>query len=307
MAKSTILIVCLNPTFQRTLVLDHFIENEVNRSSEHYFDASGKGINAARILAQSGERAIHLTVAGGRNRSLYFDLAKADSIEIVAPDSGSEIRTCTTILSREKGTVTELIEEAEPVAKGASKAVLSVYKEILPAVEAVLISGTKAPGFPDDLYPEMTRLAKSLGKLVVLDLKGKDLLASLPFKPDAIKPNLTEFLSCFIPGTRAREQADNEEHLAFVKEKACEISDLYGCIVAITRGGRPSILCPGPGRAAIEVAVSAVRPLNTIGSGDACAAGLVSSLVRGLSAEEALREGHRLGGMNAINIRPGRI
>ncbi|HAP56468.1 MAG TPA: carbohydrate kinase, partial [Sphaerochaeta sp.] len=60
-----VLTVCLNPTFQNTLRFASFKIGEVNRASEHYLDASGKGMNTARIVSQLGEQSMLLTHLGG--------------------------------------------------------------------------------------------------------------------------------------------------------------------------------------------------------------------------------------------------
>lgn len=48
------LVVCLNPTFQRTVTLDHLECGEVNRGTAARLDASGKGVNTARVLVAGG-------------------------------------------------------------------------------------------------------------------------------------------------------------------------------------------------------------------------------------------------------------
>lgn len=108
-----ILVVCLNPTFQKTLLFDHFQENEVNRSSMYRQDASGKGINVARIITQLGGKAMHLTHLGGARKDEMISLINKDKIELYYIEAESEIRTCTTIINKEKNTTTELVEEAK--------------------------------------------------------------------------------------------------------------------------------------------------------------------------------------------------
>ncbi len=68
MNNDSFLTVCLNPTLQKTIVLQKLLEDEVNRTNEHFLDASRKGINVSRVLTQLGAEVIHLTQVGGRNR-----------------------------------------------------------------------------------------------------------------------------------------------------------------------------------------------------------------------------------------------
>lgn len=88
------LVVCLNPTIQKTVFLPGLRENEVNRADSHFTDASGKGVNVARVLCQLGENAVHLTHAGGRFRPLFIELAEQSGMRIEAVAVRSEVRFC---------------------------------------------------------------------------------------------------------------------------------------------------------------------------------------------------------------------
>ncbi|MEI6876358.1 MAG: hypothetical protein WCL50_14645, partial [Spirochaetota bacterium] len=64
-ANGGFLVVCLNPTIQKTLVFGSLAKGEVNRSALHRVDVAGKGVCGARVFGQLGKRAIHLTHLGG--------------------------------------------------------------------------------------------------------------------------------------------------------------------------------------------------------------------------------------------------
>ncbi len=300
------LTICLNPVLQRTLVLPRLLENEVNRSGEYYLDASGKGLNVTRVLAQLGERAVHLTQAGGRNRDLFLSLAERDGLEVRWVESGSEIRFCYTLLSREARTSTEVVEEAEPVAPGTEDAILLAFRELLPRHDAVIFSGTKAAGFSERLFPSMVQEAKRLGLAVILDVRSGDLVNSLPHRPDAIKPNFTEFISTFFPGEEIGEHEEDAGLTERVRRKMREIAGEYGCAVVLSRGRRGTLFTAGGGEVE-EEPVEPVEPVNTTGSGDAFTAGLASVLLRGGNLREAVRRGHDCGRRNATLLRPGVI
>jgi fructose-1-phosphate kinase PfkB-like protein len=290
--------VCLNPVIQKTLVFGKVAQGEVNRASSHRVDASGKGVNVARVLAQAGRRSIQLTQAGGVNLDWFLALCAADGLDVRAVESGSEIRFCYTMIDAASGSVTEYVEEAEPVEAGTAGRVLAAFDACLPECRAVVISGTKASGFGPDLIPEIARRASAAGRLLVLDLKGPDLLASLAARPIVAKPNLSEFLATW----PAAGEAGLRDHAARVAE---EIYRLYGTCLVLTRGGEPTWYWDGHGLC--EEAVSRVRALNATGSGDAFTAGLAAALAEGGSIREAVAEGTRLGGLNAERLKPGSI
>jgi 1-phosphofructokinase family hexose kinase len=303
--QPAILVVCLNPTFQRTMVLDHLWEGEVNRCSQYYLDASGKGINVARVISQLGGKAIHLTHLGGARTQELLGLLSEDSIEAVWADSHSPIRTCTTVINKERGSTTELVEEPLPVAPGTDKEIRRLFSETLERVATVVISGTRSGGYSPDLYPEFVRQARLAGKKVVLDIKGNDLLDSLPWGPDVIKPNLSEFAATFLRGHAVREQEDNHELKDACAVHMADIWFRYGVATALSRGSR-NLWAYGE-EGFFELEVTPVEALNTIGCGDAVTAGIAFSLTEGKTLREAVEKGLRCGAANALTIRPGTI
>jgi 1-phosphofructokinase/tagatose 6-phosphate kinase len=311
-AADAFLCVCLNPVIQKTLVFERLEKGEVNRSPEHRVDASGKGVNVARVLTQTGRRAIHLTQAGGPTRDWFLSLCARDGIELRTVDSGSEIRSCYTVIDRSDHAVTELVEEALPVSPGTGDRLREAFAACLGETRAVVISGTKAAGIGDEVIPAMAEAAAEAGKLLVLDIKGSDLLAALPFRPRVVKPNLAELLATWpaatnnYSGTGKTYTADSAAALrAHVEALAADLFARYGTSLVVTRGPLP-VWYWEEGRL-LEEAFPPRRALNPTGSGDAFTAGLTAILAEGGSLRDAVREGNRLGGLNAESLKPGSI
>lgn len=300
------LTVCLNPTLQKTFLLSELRPSEVNRARDHRLDVAGKGVNVSRVLRQAGQTEIHLTHAGGRDLELFRSLCRADLLDPVIVECDVEVRYAYTLLDSSSRSTTEIVEEAVPAPPGVEMEIRAAFEELLPHVDVVIISGSKAPGFTPALFPELTRAARAAKKLVVLDYRGEDLINSLPEQPDIIKPNLAEFVSSFLPelGTIS-EHADDRRLIEAVKKRMLEIYREVGSIPVITRG-KHSTLYVDEGEVH-ERAVPAVEVVNTIGSGDAFAAGLAISLHDGASLSVAVDRGHELAGANAARLRPGVI
>jgi len=301
------LSVCLNPVLQKTLTLESLRENEVNRVRCHRIDASGKGINVIRVLTQLGTEAALLTQAGGRNRDRFLMLAAEDGLSVHWVESGSEIRSCYTLLSQKAATCTEIVEEAVPVSEGTEDRVRDAFDELVSQHGSVIISGTKAAGFSDELYPDLVRAAKTAGARVVLDVRGPDLLRSLAYRPDVIKPNFSEFAATFVTESMPSEHVLDAELERCVVERMLELAREHGCVVVLTHGMRPTLVAePGNGDVA-RVSVDPVVPLNTTGSGDAFTAGFSEALAAGASLVDAVERGHACGRENALQVRPGVI
>lgn len=303
--KYDFLIVCLNPTIQKTIILNELKENEVNRSSEYRTDAAGKGVNTARILTQLGAAAVHLTQSGDKEEYLR-ELIKKEKIALVTVPNTSYIRTCTTLINRQKNTVTEIVEESPAVDSGTEEKIFDLYKKLLLKTEYIIISGSKAAGFTDAVFPRMVNWAKSSGKTVILDYRGKDLLNSIPHKPDFVKINFPEFVSTFFSGYSIGEHEENLELKELVKEKMKELFRVYGIKTILTRGSMPVLFINNEAVVKQE-SIHPVKVVNTIGSGDAVTAGIAFKLNQRKSLEEAVRFGIECGAKNAALPRPGVI
>jgi fructose-1-phosphate kinase PfkB-like protein len=305
MSNARFLVVCLNPTFQKTVVLSDLVENEVNRSSKYYLNLAGKGVNTARILMQLREQVRHLTHLGGSLSDYFLSLIEIDEIPFLWVDSGSEIRTCYTLLNSLTHTTTEIVEEPEAVKEATYEKILAAYEGALPHYDVIIIAGTKAPGYPDSVIPQMVFSAKKQGKIVILDIKGKDLLNSLEYRPDIIKPNFSEFLRTFYPEADQGEHTIHPEYKSFVIEQMKMIYQKFKTISVITSGANPTLFVEN--NQVSSLPVQKVVPVNTIGSGDAFTAGMSSILASGGSIREAVKKGQECGARNAMQLLPGTL
>ena len=299
------LVVCLNPTFQRTVMLEHLECGEVNRGTAARLDASGKGVNTARVLGQLGASVRHLTHLGPE-RDRLLDLCRADKLDILWEPSDSVIRTCTTVLHGDTGQTTEIIEPSGAVEKDTAERIQGVFTREVGDADWLIIAGTRTPGYPEGLYVDFVEAAAEAGVKTAADFHGEELRRGMARGLNAVKINLVEFTRTFLPGVAASEGEDSGA-VEKVKEKMRELSSgaSGGCDIVVTRGAREVLFARGG-----EVAVCApprVKAVNTIGSGDAFTAGFVFALAKGSGIAEAAAEGARCGAMNAALLRPGSI
>lgn len=304
MNKENFLSICLNPVLQKTIVLKGLHENEVNRSNEYYFDASGKGVNVSRVLTQLEQNVIYLTQSGGKNKKLFLNMVKNNGIKTTTVNSNSEIRSCYTLLNKNNKTSTEIVEEAHKVDIKTEEKIYKKFLKILPKIDIVIISGTKAAGFSDNLYPSIVKKSKMEGKVTVLDLKGNDLKNSLKYHPDVIKPNLTEFAATFMNKNNLKENNKNNSQIDEVKEKMLQLQSKYRCIIILTRGKFATLFTKN--NKIFKIKPEIIIPVNTIGCGDSFTAGFVS-VFNHYTLENAIKRGHHCAKLNAMQIRPGCI
>ncbi len=303
-ASPKFLAVCLNPTLQKTLVFSSVRSGDVNRCLKSRLDASGKGVNVTRVLVQLGESCTHLTHAGGQFRRIFINLAQQSGVALQAIDSKSDIRFCTTMIELESDTTTELVETSERVSESTEARVRRAYTSLIKLHEFVVISGTKAAGYSEHIIPDMVMMARNQGCRVILDVQGTDLVKSLEFKPEIIKPNFSEFAATFEHDLIDSKPSDPVA-VERIEARMRQVSQTYGCACVVTRGNRATLVSQ-----AGEVWQQAPEPrdvVNPIGSGDAFAAGLASILARKGSLRDAVDEGNRCGLLNAQQLAPGNL
>jgi len=297
------LAVCLNPTLQKTLVFTAVRSDEVNRCLRSRLDASGKGVNVARVLGELGQRCTHLTHAGGRFRSTFLALAEESGVTVRAVDSKSNIRFCTTLVELETTHATELVETSERVSETTEARLRRAYQELIKSHEFVIISGTKAAGYSEHVIPDLVVAARAQGCRVILDVHGADLVNSLAAKPDVVKPNYSEFIATY--ETELNTKPADADMVARVESKVARVSAETGVAFVLTRGGRSALVSDG--REHWRQAPERHEVVNPIGSGDAFAAGLACALAHGSSLRDAVKEGHRCGLLNAQQLAPGTL
>lgn len=289
-----ILTVCLNPVLQKTIVLPDYIEDHVNRTSEHSFYLSGKGVNVSRVLSELGEKTVHLTFSGGMFDAIFRALAKKEDYPVIAVPSRTELRFCYTVLNRARGSATEIVEEGYPVDSTTGAKVIAAFKKHLPRAQAVVVSGTKAPGFRSDIMPTFVKLAKAAGKTVLIDFRGRDLHASMKYRPDFIKINRYEFAQTFMGGKNgALTRAMLDVH------RGC------GSAVILT-DGKKAIHYTDNGTVKTMTPIR-IKAVNPIGSGDSFAAGFIASYLRTGNMHASVRQAERCARLNALNLKAGTI
>jgi 1-phosphofructokinase/tagatose 6-phosphate kinase len=302
-----ILVVCLNPTLQRTLLFSSWSPGEVNRARSSCLDASGKGINVARIINQyedSDAFSLHLTHCRGEEGELFEKLCRQEDIEIETVEGGG-VRTCTTIVDESKGSATEFIEPSTPVDASTVVALQKRFSELLVSSSLLVLSGSVASGYPDDLFAGFCRQAAEHGIPVVADFRGSMLLKSLSFHPSVIKINLSEFAATFHLGSRPIGEQEDDRELVNAAWPIMERLEKSGSPVVISRGARETLFLKEGKRTMVPA--RRVEALNTIGCGDAFTAGLALSLLVGESLASGVALGHELASRNAELLRPGSI
>lgn len=274
MAK--ILVVGLNPAWQRVLSLPALRSGEVNRARQTQSLASGKGINAAKVLARMGHDVSLLQILAGENGRHCLEACGAWKVRSLHVRTQGNTRESITLLSEEDHSATEIIE---PFFVDDPELTSQLLARI-PAgadYDAVLICGTVPRGVGEFIYAHI--LKKTKAARILWD-------SAMGLTPEVL------------------------EHVSWIKVNAEEFTRLS----AVITGSRPeALITEGPKAARVLHSKSAdgiyrLPPLpklrNPIGAGDTVTAVLTDGLLRGLTEEASVRRALAFGMASCLSPLP---
>ena len=294
-----ILAAGLSPAWQQILVFDRFTRGEVNRAIETCACASGKVINVGIALASLGADSRTLSVLGGRAGAMIEEELATLGVRARWINDPATTRTCTTIIERSSGEITELVENAAMIEARSCEAFLSALRQAAQAAQWVILSGSLPPiagrPSPRSLYREMLECLPSTAR-VILDARGPEMLECLSHHPFLVKPNREELAL-----TVGRDLTDRESLIAAMRE----INHRGAEWVLVTQGAREVWLSSPTELWCFTPPV--IEVVNAIGCGDCLTAGLTASLAEGHDLPTAVRFGIAAAGDNAAQLLPARL
>jgi 1-phosphofructokinase len=273
-----ILVVGPNPAWQKVFVFGEFRPGQVNRASQSLTLASGKGINAAKVLKRFGHEVSVLQIVGGSNGRRILDACARLGLASLHVEVPEETRMCVT-LADGRGETSELIEPfriSSPVVEG----LLALLPREPDAFDAVALLGTVPPGAGAGLYDAV--LDRLRPRVAVVDA-WQDVSPATLAKATCAKMNQGEY------GELAKRAAAGKapEGLFLVTAGAGE-----ACVL---RSGVPEARIRPPGLGQVA---------NAIGAGDTVTAGLAHFLLAGLSPVEAFRRALAMGSASCQKFAP---
>jgi tagatose 6-phosphate kinase len=291
------MVICLGttPVYQRSMTFDRVKVDGVNRARHVADYASGKSINVARVLRTLGHDVLATGFVGGtRGQMLCADLDAA-GIEHHFTVGGRETRQCITVIDRQAGTATELVEESSPVVDAAWEKLDGKLRLLLPKSPLWIFSGTLPPGAPQDFYARWLPLAREHDAMVVIDARGEPLKLALEQGNAVYKLNRDEFAETL--------EADLSDDSRLIDAIRGNIPPGGKLIVTLGKSGAIG----SDGTNVWRVFSPAVKAISAVGSGDAFAAGLGIALSTNETMDAALMLAAACGAANAMTALAGHL
>ena len=291
-----ILCLNLNAAIDKTIVVSSFEIDRIHRPDSVIALAGGKGCNVARGLKTLGDHPVVTGWVGGFAGQFIEAELQREGIQTDFIHTDFESRTCTSILDREKGTMTEIYEAGEIVPEEKIDELRDHIRTIIGDYKAITLSGSLPPGVAPDIYADIVEIAREAGVLTFLDTSGPALRKGVVAGPFFVKPNETEAKSLL--------GVEQDDALDFV-QAASGISTKYKTNVLLSMGAKGAIAARGGETFMIESPT--VDAKSAVGSGDCTLAGLTHGILHGFSFEEAITAGVAAGTANTLTIGAGQF
>ncbi|MCM3758408.1 1-phosphofructokinase family hexose kinase [Sporosarcina aquimarina] len=282
--------ITLNAAIDQIYQIESLSVGGVNRVGSIVKDAGGKGMNVAKVVQSSGASVDVGGFAGGNTGDTIRQLLNSRSIPNELIQITEESRVCLTVLNREDGIGTELLESGPVISTDEWSSLLDWLTLKSKKVKWFVLSGSLPKGVPANAYAQMIEIINANGAKTVLDSSGPALELGIKAVPFAIKPNEEEIMN--ILGENELSELDLlEVGKRFVEsgiEHVCFTLGKSGAMI-INRSGSYKVNAPE------------IQPLNAVGSGDAFVGGLVYGCAMGEDVFTTYKRAVASGTCNAMH------
>jgi 6-phosphofructokinase 2 len=268
--------VTLNPSLDKTVIVEELVVDEANRWTSLRRDPGGKGINVSRVIHELGGETIAYGFIGGIDGETLKHLLQQQEVHFDFTPIKGEIRSNFIITDLKTRRQTRIDAPGPSISRDELGKLIDKITRIKPKPDFLVLAGSVPPGVPDDIYRQLIEKAKKSGIKTVLDSDNKWLKEGIKAKPNVIKPNVHEAEELL--EVHLRDEVAIIEAVKALITKGIEVA-------AISRGKDGLIVATK--EKTLKVTSPQVEVRSTVGAGDSAIAGLVLKLSQGHGIEEA--------------------
>lgn len=270
-----IITLAMNPAIDKTLAVDDFKLNHVNKIETIRLDAAGKGINVSKVVKVLGGRTKVITFLGGNNGEYISNALEKDRISFIKIPIGNETRINTKIVDKVKKTYTDLNEIGPEVTPKDLELFIKQTINYASSDAMVVLTGSVPLGIENTIYRDLIEKLKGYGVKTILDASGPLFAHGVELGPFMVKPNIHELENYFDRKLQTKDALIEAGNLLL--KKGIEV-----VVISLGEKGAllltPSLKLYSPG---LKVDVK-----STVGAGDAMVAGLCYGLSKNIPMKE---------------------
>ena len=270
--------VTLNPAVDKTVYVDNFAIDAVNRATSVRQDAGGKGINVSKTIKALGGESTAVAFLGGPSGAFIASALDEAGIAVRSFEVPGTTRTNTKVVDLASHTYTDINEPGAPVTKALLDDALAILALGINPGDLVVLSGSLPAGADANTYARWTRACRKAGARVFLDADGEALIEGIAARPALIKPNEVELGRML--GRELTEDAD-------IVSAARELVEQGIAQVMVSMGGAGAIFVTE--RGAWRLHQPTVDVVSTVGAGDSVVAALAYAAEQELPLDQTAR------------------
>jgi 1-phosphofructokinase len=275
--------------FSPSPLLTVTVEPGTDRPEVH-LHPGGQGFWVARMAANLGGEVVLCCALGGEPGRVLRGLLEAEPLTVRAADA--DTANGVYVHDRRTGERVEVVcVESRPLTRHASDELYGIAVGAGLDADAMLLTGCQPPDVLDaSLYRRLATDLRRNGKLVIADLTGPPLAATLEAGLDLLKLSDEELL---------REERATGGGVAELLTAARNLVAAGARRVVVSRGSDPVLFVEdGTNPTELELSAPVFQALDHRGAGDSMFAAIGVGLARGMLPTDAIRLGMAAGALN---------
>jgi len=289
---TSIITITLNPAIDKSTSITSLAAGKKLRCAPPCFEPGGGGVNVSRAIHKLGGETTAIYFAGGYTGEFYKQLLDDEKISSVAVKTRNHLRENLIVFDRSSGMQYRFTMPGPSIYEQEWKEILKTIKEHDRA-DFMVVSGSLPPGVPNDILASIAVIAKRNNIKLIVDSSGKALQNALTEEVYLMKPNLQELAELTGKNLASMDEAMNAAKTIVDRGKSKII------VVSLAEEGALLVTetlskhLPAP----------KVKIKSTVGAGDSMLAGIIQSLSKNKTIEEAVQFGVLCG--TAATMNPG--
>lgn len=274
-----IVTVTMNPAIDKTVEIDRFIYQGLNRLKNVIQDVGGKGINVSKTIKALGGNTVATGFLAGNAGAIVNKVLKEKGIKADFIGVDGETRTNMKVVEP-GGILTELNEPGPQVSDENVKKLMTKLEEYADENTLFILAGSIPQGVPSNIYGTIIKKIKEKNAKVFLDADGELFVKAIEAGPSIIKPNKFELEQYF-----GMENANEEKLIWMCKELQKKGVNK----VAVSMGKEGALFIWND--KVLKAQGLKVEAYSAVGAGDAMVAAISFGIDQGYDEEVCIRLG----------------
>lgn len=293
---SRIFTLTLNPVVDLIYCVNQFEKGDTFRCNAFECVPAGKGLNVSSALSALGISSSAYMLLGEEDEAFYRRYCEKRNVGLVASTGSFTVRRHCTILEN-RSSVTHVQTRGEDVKPEWAERLVDQLLHEVATDDIVVISGSLPPGINDHFYFDLIEQCRMEGALTIIDASGPALVRGAQSHPFAIKINQAEAEEL---SGRAMNGAQDEFAVLQAVHQTSKIP-----FSIITLGSQGMIAGCEQGVWRMSVSMNAGEIHDSVGCGDALAAGFVAGLIQELPPEDCFKTAIAAASSAVKHVGPG--